>query len=293
MKKFSIITLILGALSLGKAQTDTVIQFGNSKVYLKQENGETKVKVTNSNTDSAETMLFEGVYGDTSSKESITSFGFSKMIKSKKNKQLDPHSNNFFFGFSSLTDRNFNIADVENAVLKYNSFEWGWSIFSFELNPSPVKRSGFIFHTCLGIRMHQYNSENNTAFRLVNNYTTQVAAPDNVFYATSKLTNWYVHIPAMIEWQVPIQHTNFYIQTGLECGILLSSKSRIMYYVDDKKTKEKIGSNFNVNPLTLDAKVALGFGNYGIYARYGILQEFRKGKGPVVYPVAVGVVLDL
>lgn len=293
MKKLSILSSLLFSIALVTAQNDTVIQFGNSKVYLKQENGETKVRVINSSTDSAEMMLFEGVYDDSTSKETIASFGFSKLIKSKRTQYLSPHSNNLFFGFSSLADRDLNIADVNNAVLKYSSFEWGWTVFSLDLIPPRVKNKGFLFHSGLGFRMHQYNAENNTAFRLVNNYTTQVPAPDSIFYATSKLTNWYIHIPVMIEWQTPIQKTNFYIQAGLECGVKLSSKSKIRYYVNNKKTKEKIGSDMNVNPLTLDAKVALGFGNYGIYARYGILREFRKGKGPDVYPVAIGIVLDL
>lgn len=293
MKKMTFLTSILCMIAFAKAQNDTVIHFGNNKVYLQQENGETKVRVTNSSTDSAEALLFEGIYDDSSSKETTTSFGFSKLIKTKKTQYFYPHSNNLFFGFSSLADRNLNIADVNNAELKYSSFEWGWTVFSFELYPTKAKRSGFLFHSGLGFRMHQYNAENNTAFRLVNNYTTQVVAPDSIFYATSKLTNWYIHVPVMIEWQIPFQQTNFYIQTGLECGIKLTSKSKVMYYLDNKKTKEKIGSDLNVNPITLDAKVALGFGNYGVYARYGILREFRKGKGPDVYPVAFGFVLDL
>ncbi|MDD2621650.1 MAG: hypothetical protein WC142_02865 [Bacteroidales bacterium] len=293
MKKLSIFTSLLLTIFIASAQNDTVIYFGSSKVYLSVDSGQTKVRVTNANTDSAEFMLFEGIYDDSTSKETIASFGFSKLIKSKRSSYIRPHSNNLFLGFSSLADRNLNIADAENAMLKYNSFEWGWTAFTFELTPPKTKQKGILFHAGLGIRMHQYNAENNTAFRLVNHYTTQVAAPDDIVYSTSKLTNWYVHLPALIEWQIPVQHTNFFIQGGLECGIKLSAKSKIMYYVDNKKTKEKIGSDLNVNPLTLDVKLAFGFGSYGLYARYGLLREFRKGRGPEVYPVAVGIVVVL
>lgn len=130
MKKLSIFTSLLLTIFIASAQNDTVIYFGSSKVYLSVDSGQTKVRVTNANTDSAEFMLFEGIYDDSTSKETIASFGFSKLIKSKRSSYIRPHSNNLFLGFSSLADRNLNIADAENAMLKYNSFEWGWTAFT-------------------------------------------------------------------------------------------------------------------------------------------------------------------
>jgi hypothetical protein len=95
----------------------------------------------------------------------------------------------------------------------------------------------------------------------------------------------------MFEYQMKLPKSNFFVQLGFECGVKLSSKSRVMYHNGNhKKTKEKIGSEMNINPLTVDAKAEIGIGKAALYVRYGLLNLFRQGRGPEVVPVAAGVI---
>ena len=51
-----------------------------------------------------------------------------------------------------------------------------------------------------------------------------------------------------------------------------------------------MGRGMNVNPLTADAKVEIGFYDFALYARYGLIELFRRHRGPEVIPVAAGVI---
>ena len=46
----------------------------------------------------------------------------------------------------------------------------------------------------------------------------------------------------------------------------------------------------NVNPLTADAKVEIGFNSFGLYARYELIDLFKINRGQEVIPVAAGVI---
>ena len=269
MKNIILISLVSVIGFYAKAQSDT----------LKPSEEVVKKSVE----EAAEEALVTGNY------DIVPNFTFSQFTKVSTKKKFHVHGSGFFAGFSSLSSKDLNIAEVENAVLKYNSYELGWTMFGMDVNLS--RKRGWLFFSGLGLRVQQYNSDLNTAFKVVDGRTVQVPAPDSVVYSTSKLTQWYIHIPIVFEYQKKIPKTNFFVQLGVECGLKLSSKSKTMYRNDNnRKTKEKIGSDMNTNPLTVDAKAEIGFGKTAIYARYGLINLFRKGRGPEVIPVAVGVV---
>lgn len=292
MKRAILLSVLVVLYTTLFSQKDTTFYFqGNEINITSNSNNEINVRVHNSKMDSSETMLFEGTYNDTSSKEVNTSYAFSKFIKKTK-VSLDPHTSGIYAGFSNLASRDLSIGNVKDAVLKYNSYEIGWTMFSVNIPLS--NKYGWFFFIGAGFRVQQYNSDNNTAFRLDNNLNTcQIAAPTDIYYSTSKLTMWYFNVPLIFEYQKEITSSpNFYIQAGLDCGIKLTSKSKVKYCVtdDNKETKEFIGSNMNVNPITVDARVEIGFGDLGVYARYGLINTFRSNRGANVIPVAVGAI---
>jgi len=101
-----------------------------------------------------------------------------------------------------------------------------------------------------------------------------------------------MHVPIMFEYQKKLaKNSTFFVQAGVELGLKLSSKSSVVYRDDsNKRIREKMGRGMNVNPLTADAKVEIGFNSFALYARYGFITLFRKERGPEVIPVAAGVV---
>ena len=86
--KNSIIIAIIVLLTVNlSGQTDTAFYFKDNKILVKEENGELKVQVINDKIDSAETVLFEGNYGEESSSEVSFNFTFSKLIKKEQQKR--------------------------------------------------------------------------------------------------------------------------------------------------------------------------------------------------------------
>jgi hypothetical protein len=287
MRKIIFSIVLIFCVINSKAQTDTTFYFEGNKIEVKKQDGELKVQVINDNIDSAEIVLFEGNYGDDFSSEVGFNFTFAKLEKKNKRKKLNPHHGGISWGFSSLASRDLNIANVENAKLQFSSYELGFHFGNFVVPMS--RKHKVMFFTGIGLRFHRYNADYNTAFRIVDNYVQQVGAAEDIFYKTSKLTAWYITVPAMIEWQKKAGKRQFYIQGGLEGGLRFFSRSKVKFVEDGRKTKEKIGKKMNMNPVTLDAIVGIGYGPVGIYARYGLVSLFRAGRGPTVVPVAVGI----
>ena len=235
--------------------------------------------------DSLETLLLEGEYG----KSVCADFTFSKFVE-KKNKMF-PHGSGIFLGFSNLASRDLsNIGDVEGAILNYSSGEIGWTLGGMDVRMS--KKHGWFLFAGVGFRVNMYRSDLNTAFRMMGNRTEQIPAANDIFYTKSNLTQWYIHIPIMLEYQKKTRSTNVFFQAGAECGIKLSSKSKVKYYPMDseKKIKKTLDKGMNVNPFTIDLKAEIGFDNLAIYARYGLIDIFRKGRGAEAIPVSVGII---
>jgi hypothetical protein len=128
----------------------------------------------------------------------------------------------------------------------------------------------------------------------VQDYRTVQERPETgIFYSKSRLVQWYMHMPIMFEYQKKLaKRSHFFVQAGVELGLKLSSKSSVVYRDEhNRKIRERMGSGMNVNPLTADAKVQIGFNSFALYARYGLIELFRTNRGPAVIPVAAGVIL--
>ena len=288
MKKIVVSIVFICLVINVQSQTDTTFYFEDNKIVVKKEqDGELKIQVVNDKIDSAENILFEGNYGDDFSSEVGFNFTFAKFQKKRTRRIVDVHSGGFSLGFSSLASRDLNIANVENAALQYSSYELGLNFGNLIVPMS--KKHKFMFFAGIGLRFHRYNADYNTAFRIMDDIVLQAVAPEGVFYKTSKLTAWYVTIPAMIEWQKKVGRNSIYLQVGLEGGLRFFSRSKAKYFIDGQKEKEKIGKKMNMNPFTVDAKIGLGYGSLGIYARYGLVSLFRAGRGVCVVPVSVGI----
>jgi hypothetical protein len=270
MKKLTILLVIIAFMSSAMCQNDTT-----------------------SKTDSltAEDKLFQGTYEVDNDRAVSPVFCFSKFTKVKKVK-YSAHCNGLFAGFSNLATRDLSeIGIMENAELKLSSFEIGFTFIGMTVNFS--QQYGWLFYTGLGFKVQQYNADRNYAFKEVDDITVQVhPLEEGRYYSKSRLVQWYMHLPIMCEYQKKIKaKNNFFIQAGLELGIKLSSKSSVVYRDDrNKRVREKLGTKMNVNPLTVDAKMEIGFNHFGLYARYGLIDIFRKGRGPEAIPVAAGVV---
>jgi len=291
MKKLTILLIFTALIFNAKSQNDTTKFNPSNHTWVAiHKNGTMKV-YDKPDTLSAEEKLFRGNYETESDQAVYPVFCFSKLTKVKRNNRFFVHGSGFFAGFSNLSTRALtDIGAVENAELKLSSFEIGLTLFGMDAQLS--KKYGWLFFAGLGFKVQQYNADRNYAFVKEGDKTIQLRPEDGRFYSKSRLVQWYMHLPIMVEYQKKLsKKSNFFVQAGVELGLKLSSKSSVVYRDDrKKKTKEKMGTGMNVNPLTADAKVEIGFNSFALYGRYGLIQLFRKNRGPEVIPVAAGVI---
>lgn len=286
---FSIILLSFGALF---AQKDTTFLYKKHRIIIVEQGDDIKVEVFSSSDsvetqlDSAERLLFEGTFGEEYSPDISVNFSFQKMIPFKsKRKKLYPHAGGFSIGFANLSTRNLDIGNTPDAQLQYSSYEIGFQLGNLAVPVST--QHGWLFFTGIGFRYQQFNADFNTAFKVVDNYTRQLPGGD-IYYTKSKLSTWHLTVPFMFEWQKKIKRKSLYIQFGVETGVLFYSKSKVKYVEDGNKHKENLDKKLNINPITAEARVGVGIGFFGLYARYGLINFFRSDRGADVIPVSVG-----
>ena len=98
----------------------------------------------------------------------------------------------------------------------------------------------------------------------------------------SKLGVLYVQAPLMIEVR-PAR--GFFIAAGVTGGLRIDTWSKIKFM---DKYKEKVHSDYYVNPLKLDATLRAGGSDMGFFASYNLLPLFREGCGPEAHTFNVG-----
>ncbi len=103
----------------------------------------------------------------------------------------------------------------------------------------------------------------------------------------SKLTTTYLTAPLMLEVKTPLRmgSSRLYIAGGVIAGINLGAHTKYKY----KKDKQKDRGNFNLNPFKYDLTGRIGFGDFCIFANYGLSSLFKDGQGPKLYPLMIGV----
>ena len=325
MKKVTILLTFIAFTMNALCQNDTTFYFKNSEIKITEQNGEFKISIKSdslsieahdknakkwdpafaiivneggefeviNNWDNltAEEKLFKGNYDPDNEQSVVPVFCFKKFAKHRGKNSFHVHGSGLFAGFSNLTTRDISkIGIVPNAELKLSSYEIGLTLFGMDVRLS--KQYGWMFFTGLGFRVQQYNADRNYAFDKQDDRTIQKHPELEIFYSKSRLVQWYLHMPIMFEYQKKLsKRSNFFVQAGVELGLKLSSKSSVVYRNEiDKKVREKLGKGMNVNPLTADAKIEIGFNHLALYARYGLIELFRKNRGPEVVPVAAGVI---
>ncbi len=103
----------------------------------------------------------------------------------------------------------------------------------------------------------------------------------------SKLNVSYLTVPLMLEIKTPLEHNgkHLYLAGGVIGGLNIGSHTKYKY----EKNKEKVHSNYNLNPFKYDFTGRIGFGDFCIFANYGMTPLFKEGKGPGLYPLTFGI----
>ncbi|MBL0104137.1 MAG: DUF2807 domain-containing protein [Bacteroidetes bacterium] len=106
----------------------------------------------------------------------------------------------------------------------------------------------------------------------------------------SKLVVSYLTAPLMFEFLTSrTQSKAFHFGAGAIVGLRLGSHTKQKIQQDGRTFKVKDHDDFNLSPFKYGARVQLGYGDFNLFAEYDASTLFKSGKGPELYPVAVGV----
>ena len=203
----------------------------------------------------------------------------------KKRKRFKGNWQGLELGMNSYLDPDFMFPGGYLSIYDGKAWNVNLNLFQYSLNFSRSGRVGMV--TGLGIRFNNYVFANN------NNITKDfdgniVEKPYLQNLKKSKLMVSYVTAPAIIEFHTGRNNNGFRIGLGVVGSLKCKSVTKVKWYDNGDKKKEKNKGDFNISPLDYAFTARFGVKNLDVYANYSMIPLFKKGQGPEVYPLAVG-----
>ena len=145
--------------------------------------------------------------------------------------------------------------------------------------------------TGMGFEFYNYFFRHNNSIETDNQGVIQpVYFTQNI--DRSKLTMTYLTVPLLFEFQFPgeLSHSRrVRLSVGVIGGLKLGSHTKVVYYDNGNKRKDKNRDDFSINPFRYGFTARLGYKHVNVFADYYPVSLFEKDKGPVLYPVSVGI----
>lgn len=151
--------------------------------------------------------------------------------------------------------------------------------------------------TGLGLEINNFRFTNNISLtRDANGYLI----PDNSYtergieLSKSKLTTTYLNVPILFQFQIGRNSYNrrsdCWLSFGVVGGIKLQSYTKVKYSHEGADFKKKDFNNQNVANFHLGFQASVGFySGFNITAKYYPQSIFRKGAGPDLEQVSIGI----
>ena len=172
----------------------------------------------------------------------------------------------------------------ENSYLNINnsrSYEFSLNVYDFSLS---IFDKYIGLTSGVGITMNNYRFENNTT--LINSLDSLSYSTDTIYnYQKNKLTAFYLKIPLLLEFNIPVNHNRLSIAAGVIGGIKFASYTKQVY----NGFKEVKGKDFHTNLFKYELTARVGYGNVNLFANYALSTLFNKNEGPELYPVSMGI----
>ena len=233
-------------------------------------------------------------------------------------RKFNGHWAGFDMGINGYVDPDFKMSfpkETEYMDLRMTK-SVGVYINFFEQNISLSKNQKFGMVTGMGINWNNYRFSKDT--RLNADSSELIGYIDKgINIRKTKLTNLYLNIPLLFEFQTNSYHkkNSFHFGLGMVMGVRLSSHTKKYYDERDKgfditkynpatdkyetvftavspdNSIVKDFDDFYMNPFKFDATVRIGWGFVNLFATYSVNTMFKKDKGPELYPWTIGITL--
>lgn len=217
---------------------------------------------------------------------------FEKHGWEKKKKKFTGHWAGFELGLNDFLDKDFSFAGT-NSETSYLDLNTGksWNVNINFMQYSLPMSSGIGWLTGLGFECNNYNFDrNNSIGKDSTGYISPIYPPEGISYEKSKLNTTYLTLPLLLEFQFGPDKKGF-ISFGAIGGLKLWSNTKIKYFDDGVKEKEKTRGDFNLSPLRYALTVRAGYKFVKFYANYGMIPLFTENAGPEIHPINIGLIL--
>lgn len=225
--------------------------------------------------------------------EIIEEEDFEKHGWKKRPERFRGHWAGYAIGMNNFVDRDFNLAGAtaETGFMDLNSGKsWEQNINFLQYSLPMGLHIGWV--TGMGFKWNAYwfDRNNNITKDPLNDMIVPLDPPPGVVYDKSKLNTTFLTVPLLLELQFG-QKGRGYFSAGVIGDLKLTSSTKIKYYENGSKQKERVKNDFNLSPLRYHLTARIGYRFIKLYATYSMVQLFRNNSGPEIYPVTVGLTL--
>jgi hypothetical protein len=280
-------------------KTDTTVLFNNKTIQIEDSVGQMKVQVFDKESNEYK-KVYEGIFSEDKSYEKWTvveelgiQIPFLNKVKAKAKKKykMDGHFAGIGWGFANISDATFKLNNIDGVSLKSEaSNEFFFSVMEKTL---PLYRNNLGLTTGLGFNWKNFFLDMNTHLVENNDVTSVQAAPAGVTYSYSRLRTFGLTVPLLLEWQPSFgKNHKFFMAAGVVGSVNTFASSRVKYKDANGNGVNAVeGKGLNIAPLSLDYMAQIGYGSWGVYAKYSPFSVFQSQKGPNIQAVSLGAML--
>ena len=281
--------LIMAGLLLcttGTWSQDTTLIIDNKRIVMEDDGERLKMRVFQDGEESQ--LIFEGHYRNGQSFERRERAIHIPLPFQRR--RFDPHWSGFSVGFAGVAnglglERLNDVGD--GRLLTDASMEYNFNFYEKAVNLS--KDGNWAIVSGLGMRWTRYRVDGASYFLNVDGYTSLHPVPEEMDFRRARLNITSLTIPVLLEWQ---SRRNIFVSAGMVGVVKTMSSSKVLYHNSHGKKETKImDKGMNLFPVRMEFVLQAGFDWIGAYVRYSPMGLFENGRGPKVYPVAIGLQL--
>ena len=198
------------------------------------------------------------------------------------------------FGINANGFMNANKQLASTTELSFLTLDPSKSI-GFQLNFAekrfPIIKDYLGVVTGLGFQWNRYSIKGDYDFNVVND--TLVANATGINYTKNTLSSTYLQAPLLLQISTSKNPNKAWnISAGIVGGISVDARQIQKWEADDKKNKDKTKDDFQFNPFQASLMATIGYGDWSLYATYGLSDVFNEGAAPKVRGVNAGILLS-
>ncbi len=255
-------------LKVRPSKTDTTsISIGSRQILIIDEDGKTDISIydrtdRDPDRDYRRTRPFRGNWRG-------LGLGLNNYVNKDFSVSLDPGED--FMELRAARSRNINL-----------------NILQYDLTISD-NNIGFV--TGLGFEFNNYRFSNNVSITKENREIVPIYYDEaGINLDRTRFRAIYLNVPLMIEFQTnhARRSRRAYVSAGVTGGVNIGSSTRVVYKDNSSRGRERVRDDFYLSPFRYGLSFRTGYRSLNLYANYYPTPLFQKGKGPELYPFAVG-----